>query len=209
LRLEWQSQLEYQGQEMLFWESETKVRVRSVGPTAYERHQLENMVVPREFTSKIKKILNHFGNPNGTWNTTKALVTYFRQHECRNYARGQMVPVSSAMFTVFKHMLVSNWALLWPEFKDLRKEVKQPQEGIFCDCLPCTALMPFLCIHSKVSQQQMCNGNGPMHIMDTLCPTCSKCWRCDKFLGCRVIHFKIQEFWAVSMSKIKGSMCQI
>ncbi|CAL1147738.1 unnamed protein product, partial [Cladocopium goreaui] len=118
--LEWQSQLEYQGQEMLFWESETKVRVRSVGPTAYERHQLENMVVPREFTSKIKKILNHFGNPNGTWNTTKALVTYFRQHECRNYARGQMVPVSSAMFTVFKHMLVSNWALLWPEFKDLR-----------------------------------------------------------------------------------------
>eukprot|EP00435_Cladocopium_sp_Y103_P064021 s149_g25.t1 len=166
---EWQEQLDYQAQEMLFWDSETKVRVRSVGPTSYETYQLQNMsYLPENFNAKVKKILSHFGNPTGTWNTTKALLTHFRENECRNYAQGQMIPVSTPMFTVCKHMLVSQWAMLWPEFKDLRKEVKQDEEGVFCDCFPATALMPHLCVHKSLSQQQMTSGNGPMFVMDTL-----------------------------------------
>ena len=169
---------------MLFWESETKVRVRSVGPTSFERHQLQNMGLPKDLTPKVRKILEHFGKGQGTWHTTKALVAHFRLHQCKDYVKGQMVPVSSPMFTVFKHMLVSYWAMLWPEeFQDLRKGTKQDEEGVFCDCLPATALMPYLCIHAKVAQQQMTSGNGPMHIMDNLCPTCARCVRCDKFLG--------------------------
>ena len=170
----------YQLSRDLFWESEKRVRYTSVGLTPYEIHCLKEDL-HEEYAHHGKKLVSLFGKPKGAGQAVKALLNLFRkQHD---WGQGEMVKVDTIHFSVLKHQLVVAWSQLYDDMEGMRLKLNHPEKGVVCDCFTATALMPMLCIHSKLTRVQMKGGFEP-NIMETLCPTCSWCIRCGKWLGC-------------------------
>ena len=163
-----------------FWESEKIVRYTSVGLTPYEAHCLLNDL-HEDYAHHGKKLVSLFGKPKGAGQSVRALLGLFRRKH--DWGQGEMARIDSIHFSVLKHQMVVGWGQQYEDIEEMRVQLNHPERGVVCDCFPSTSLMPMLCIHSKFTRTQMKGGFEP-NIMETLCPTCSLCIRCKKWLGC-------------------------
>ena len=162
--MEWMEQeFLIEAQKAKFWDSEIPSRMRNAEMTPKEEACMKALLPTH---SKLNKVALNFGWQQGTKSAKEMLHKMALE---KAMVPGQFVSPYGAEFSLCKHIAISGINC------DLRnKEVVGRSK---CFCLPNTALMPMGCIHSKKPLVSI--NFWPL----SLCPTCSECARCKKFLG--------------------------
>ena len=153
----------------LFWKSELEVRVRSAGLSAFEVHQMQKSYPL--LINDFRKVISNFGQPQGPTRACRTLLMTIAQ--AKPMIPGQEVELDTPEFSLCKHLLVQAWAYFHQP--ELKRQVCL--DTIRCCCLPRTALMPCGCHHKKTPLWKC-----PWY-MNSLCQTCSTCYRCGGLLG--------------------------
>ena len=184
----WEQEVVRVGTEKdVFWASEGPSRYNNAFLTPFEVHQLLNNGW-EDTVSKthIKKVAHQFSCLRGPTKACKQLLQDIAQK--KGYTKGQLAGIRTPEFSLCKHMLL---AAVRKNTED-RMEMFGFSTGVpaktdsnevaICHCFPATSAMPEGCIHGP-SSLALWRVDPQQHLQTTLCPTCSTCLRCKKFLG--------------------------
>lgn len=153
-------------QQSFFRNVENWSRMLNAGMTPVEQSSLENSnLVPEHLRNDLKKVIRRFGQHHGANAPCRRLLQYF----ATNMGFGTKVGVHTIQFTLVKHLILAERA--GPQAIENRSVVG-------CSCLAESYFMLEGCIHShncQIYKEQL--------LVNTLCPTCSICLRCKKWLG--------------------------
>lgn len=153
------------------WDFEVEVRIRNTGLTSKECDQLGSLGLFKDGGSELgKKLLKNFGKP-----VVKAKVKdMFRDLINEgHYVPGMQCPIVSREFILAKHFFLA----CCTEVRGDGDDDEEPAVRGWCNCFPSTALQLHGCKH-KGTPMFMVN-----YMPNSLCMDCSKCLRCNKWLG--------------------------
>ena len=170
--LEWNAaQAELEKQEAKLWESEWEIRVRCDRMSAIETKELKkpgNWDHNRQCEQDVAKLGSFFGENKGANAACRRLLKYF--HKKEEWVPGQMAKWYSPSFTLGKHLLLSERNSM-----ALSAERNMGPGVVQCFCFSATYVMGAGCVHLRASTSSV------TVMAATLCPTCSKCLRCNKW----------------------------
>ena len=151
--------------------SEKEVRMRCDGLTPLESKNLRGNPMWGKVAwllTDAEKVQTFFGLANGGTAACKRLLKFCHEH--KPAAPGKVAQRDDVEFTLGKHLLLA----------DRRQRLKDglPDRHLPCKCLAATYMMTGGCVHTKQALWKVAT------LQNTLCPTCSSCLRCKKFLAC-------------------------
>ena len=163
-------------EEQALWHAEYEIRVRCAGLTPIESTRLtckESYYDDENHQADGFKVAKCYGQSHGGNSACKRLLKLLCEKE--RYTPGDTCGKGSVAFSLCKHMLLAD------------RQQAQGQSGVACKCFAATYLMLHGCVHLK----------NPIHkttlLSATLCPTCSTCIKCNKFLS--------QYYWMANLQK--------
>ena len=162
-------------QRACFWECEKRARYINGYLTPMERVELEALQVNAlqdVKASDVNKIVKHFGTQTGCNATCRRLIRALCKD--KEYLPGDVVSINEVLFTLMKHLLLSDRKNSPP----LNEEVGR---CVGCSCCSKTYFMPMGCDCKRVKIYSQ------KWLPATLCSKCSRCMRCYKFLGCTLV----------------------
>jgi hypothetical protein len=167
-------------EEAMLWRCEHEVRLRCDGLTPLEARELRKCSMWADSVqcrNDAEKVQNFFGlSARGTAACRRLLKYAMEKEPCQP---GKVVDFKNVQFTLAKHLLLAD-----RRHRLIKEDL--PSSIMPCKCFSATYAMPAGCLHVKQPLWKA----GTMRA--TLCPTCSKCLRCDKLLTfCCLIHVSL------------------